>query len=165
MVQDGRRRHSAREALALGLFVLVCFLAAGLGSLFTVASVESWYTGLAKPSWTPPAWVFGPVWTALYAMMAVAGWLAWRRPDSARRAALRWFGIQLLLNVGWSAIFFGLQMPGLAFLEILALWLAIAATLMTSARVSRLAGVLLAPYLSWVSFAAALNFAIWRLNA
>jgi tryptophan-rich sensory protein len=98
-------------------------------------------------------------------MMAVAGWLVWRRHETARRLALRWFAVQLALNVGWSAVFFGLQMPGLAFVEILALWFAIAATLTTFWRVSRPAGILLVPYLLWVSFAAALNLAIWRLNA
>jgi tryptophan-rich sensory protein len=149
----------------LGLFCMACFLAAGLGSLLTMVSLESWYTGLAKPSWNPPPWVFGPVWTALYAMMAVAGWLVWRRHKTARRLALRWFAVQLALNVGWSAVFFGLQMPGLAFVEILALCFAIAATLTTFWQVSRPAGILLVPYLLWVSFAVALNLAIWRLNA
>lgn len=164
-IHDNARRNPAWQALVLGLFYLACFLAAGLGSLFTMVSVGSWYAGLAKPSWNPPGWVFGPVWTVLYAMMAVAGWLVWRKGQPASWHALRWFAIQLVLNVGWSAIFFGLQMPGLAFAEILVLWLAIAATLMTSWRVSRAAGLLLVPYLLWVSFAAVLNFAIWRLNA
>ena len=164
-IHDNARRNPAWQALVLGLFYLACFLAAGLGSLFTMVSVGSWYAGLAKPSWNPPGWVFGPVWTVLYAMMAVAGWLVWRKGQPASWHALRWFAVQLVLNVGWSAIFFGLQMPGLAFAEILGLWLAIAATLMTSWRVSRAAGILLAPYLLWVSFAAVLNFAIWRLNA
>lgn len=165
MPSDDARKTAVWQALALGLFGLACFLAAGLGSLFTAASVGSWYAGLAKPSWNPPAWVFGPVWTVLYVMMAVAGWLVWRRPGAASRLALRWFGVQLVLNVGWSAVFFGLRMPGLAFVEILALWLAIVATLTSSWGVSRLAGILLVPYLLWVSFAVALNFAIWRLNA
>ena len=165
MLQDSARRNPAWQALALGLFYLSCFLAAGLGSLFTMVSVGSWYAGLAKPSWNPPGWVFGPVWTVLYALMAVAGWLVWRRGGSESWLALRWFAVQLALNVGWSAVFFGLQMPGLAFVEILALWATIAATLRTSWRVSRPAGILLLPYLLWVSFAAALNFAIWRLNA
>lgn len=164
-LDDAARRTPARQALALGLFGLVCFLAAGLGSLFTTLSVGDWYVGLAKPSWNPPGWVFGPVWTALYAMMAIAGWLVWRRGGPASWLALRWFAVQLALNVGWSAIFFGFQMPGLAVVEILALWLTIAATLVTSWRVSRSAGILLVPYLLWVSFAAVLNFAIWRLNA
>ena len=165
MPHDDVRKKPAWQALALGLSFLLCFLAAGLGSLFTMASLGSWYVGLAKPLWNPPSWLFGPVWTALYAMMAVAGWLVWRRRGSQSRIALRWFAIQLALNVGWSAVFFGLQLPGLAFIEILVLWVAIAATLVTSSKVSRAAGILLAPYLLWVSFAAVLNFAIWRLNA
>jgi tryptophan-rich sensory protein len=165
MRHDDPRRNPAWQALALGLFYLACFLAAGLGSLFTMVSLGSWYSGLAKPPWTPPSWVFGPVWTVLYAMMAVAGWLVWRRGVPASWLALRWFAVQLTLNVAWSAFFFGLQMPGLAVAEILALWVAIAATLRASWRVSRPAGVLLIPYLLWVSFAVALNVAIWRLNA
>jgi len=165
MPHDDMRKNPAWQALALGLFYLLCFLAAGLGSLFTMVSLGSWYAGLAKPSWNLPNWIFGPVWTALYAMMAVAGWLVWRRGGSQSWLALRWFAIQLVLNVAWSAVFFGLQLPGPAFFEILLLWVAIAATLLTSWRVSRTAGILLAPYHLWVSFAAILNFAIWRLNA
>jgi len=164
-LNDSVSRNPAWQALALGLFYLACFLAAGLGSLFTMVSLGSWYAGLAKPAWNPPAWVFGPVWTVLYALMAVAGWLVWRKGGAASWYALRWFAAQLVLNVAWSAIFFGLQMPSLAFAEILVLWLAIAATIMTSWQVSRFAGLLLTPYLVWVSFAAVLNFAIWRLNA
>lgn len=165
MLHDDARKNTTSRALALGLFFLACFLAAGLGSLFTMVSLGSWYAGLAKPSWNPPSWLFGPVWTVLYAMMAVAGWLVWRRGGAASQLTLRWFAVQLVLNVGWSAVFFGLQLPGLAFIEILVLWVAIAATLVTSWKVSRAAGILLAPYLLWVSFAAVLNFAIWRLNA
>jgi len=165
MSADDTRGHRMPQVLALALFVFATFSAAGVGSLFTMVSVERWYVELAKPAWTPPAWVFGPVWTVLYAMMAVAGWLVWRRQHALRRAALWWFGTQLVLNVGWSAIFFGLRMPGLAFLEILALWSAIAAALVASFRVSRAAAILLAPYLLWVSFALALNAVIWRLNA
>jgi translocator protein len=164
-IHDNARRNPAWQALVLGLFCLACFLAGGLGSLFTMVSLGTWYTALVKPSWNPPSWVFGPVWTVLYAMMAAAGWLVWRRGGPASWLALRWFAVQLVLNVGWSAVFFGLQMPGLAFVEILALWLTIAATLMTSWRVLRPAGILLVPYLVWVSFAVALNFTIWRLNA
>ena len=164
-IHDNARRNPAWQAMVLGLFYLVCFLAAGLGSLFNMVSLGGWYPALVKPSWNPPSWLFGPVWTVLYAMMAVAGWLVWRRGGPGARTALQLFAVQLALNVGWSAVFFGLQMPGLAFAEILALWVAIAATLRTSWRVSRPAGILLVPYLLWVSFAAVLNFAIWRLNA
>ena len=165
MSHDGMRNNPAWQALALGLFFLLCFLAAGLGSLFTMGSLGSWYAGLAKPSWNPPGWVFGPVWSVLYAMMAVAGWMVWRRGRAASQLALRWFAVQLVLNVGWSAVFFGLRMPGLAFGELLALWVALAATLVASWRVSRSGAALLVPYFLWVSFAAVLNFAIWRLNA
>jgi len=165
MSHDDVRKNPAWQTLALGLFFLLCFLAAGLGSLFTMVSLESWYAGLAKPSWNPPNWVFGPVWTALYAMMAVAGWLVWRWGRSQSWLALRWFAIQLVLNVAWSVVFFGLRLPALAFVEILVLWFAIVATLLTSWRVSRTAAILLAPYLLWASFAALLNFTIWRLNA
>jgi tryptophan-rich sensory protein len=164
MPYDEARKNPAWQALALGMFTLACFVAAGLGSLFTMVSLGTWYGGLVKPSWNPPNGVFGPVWTVLYATMAVAGWLVWRRGGLASWLALRWFAVQLVLNVGWSAVFFGLQMPGLAVLEIVVLWLAIVATLITSWRVSRLAGILFVPYLLWVSFAAVLNFAIWRLN-
>ena len=116
----------------------VSVLAAGLGSLFTMVSLGSWYTALAKPSWNPPSWVFGPVWTVLYAMMAVAGWLVWRRGGPGARTALQLFTVQLVLNVGWSAVFFGLQMPGLAFAEILVLRAAIAATRPRPPDLSRL---------------------------
>jgi translocator protein len=165
MLHREARRNPAWQALVLGLFYLVCFLAAGLGSLFTMVSVGGWYAALAKPPWSPPDWIFGPVWTVLYAAMAVAGWLVWRRGGLASVPALRWFAVQLVLNVGWSVVFFGLRMSGLAFAEILALWVAIVATVSASWRVSRPAGILLVPYLLWVSFAVALNFAIWRLNA
>lgn len=164
-IHDNARGNPAWQALVLGLFYLACFLAAGLGSLFTMVSLGSWYTSLAKPWWNPPSWVFGPVLTVLYAMMATAGWLVWRRGGPHMRPALRWFAVQLVLNVAWSAVFFGLQMPGLAVAEILVLWAAIAATLRSAWRVSRPAGILLVPYLLWVSFAAVLNVTIWRLNA
>lgn len=125
-----------------------------------------WYASLQKPSWNPPGWVFGPVWTALYTMMAVAAWLVWKRGGfSAQRRARALFCAQLILNAAWTPLFFGLQQPGLAFAEIVVLWLAIAATLVAFHRVSRAAAWLLAPYLAWVSFAAALNFTLWRLNA
>ena len=165
VLHDSVRRNPAWQALALGFFCLACLLAAGLGSLFTMVSLGSWYATLVKPSWNPPSWLFGPVWTVLYALMGVTGWLVWRRGGPAIRPALQWFAVQLVLNVGWSAVFFGLQMPGLAFAEILVLWAAIAATLRSSWQVSRPAGILLVPYLLWVSFAVMLNFAIWRLNA
>lgn len=159
-----------RSFLALVLFLLVCFGVAAFGGQFTPGE---WYAALEKPAWNPPAWVFAPVWTLLYAMMAVAGWLVWRAGGPAvgaaggpsRGAALGVYALQLVLNGAWSWLFFGLQRPGLAFAEIVVLWLAILTTTVLFWRVKPLAGALLVPYLAWVSFAAALNLALWRLNA
>lgn len=148
--------------LALGGWLLLCFAAAAWGAMF---GPGAWYASLNKPSWNPPGWLFGPVWTALYAMMAVAAWLVWRCGGFARQGrALMWFLVQLALNAAWTPLFFGLQRPGLAFAEIVLLWLAIAATIYAFRAVSRVATCLLVPYLAWVTFAAALNFTLWRLN-
>lgn len=134
--------------------------------MLTTPSIGGWYATLAKPAWTPPNWVFGPVWSLLYLAMAVAAWLVWRQVGFPRAAsALNLFGVQLVLNVCWSAIFFGAHRPGLAFAEIVVLWLAILATMVAFRSLSRPAAWLLAPYLAWVAFAATLNFSIWRLNA
>jgi translocator protein len=144
-------------------WLLLCYAAAGFGSLFAPGE---WYVSLTKPAWTPPAWLFAPVWTLLYAMMAVAAWLVWTaRGFAGARIALSLFITQLVLNAGWSWLFFGLRRPGIAAIEIGLLWIAILATLIAFWRLRRVAAVLLLPYLGWVSFAAALNIAIWRLNA
>ena len=159
---------SSRVVKAIGLifFIAIGFGAAGLGALATTSSVGGWYQTLNKPSWTPPAWIFGPVWSALYLMMAVAAWLVWcRRGWKGSSVAMTWFGVQLALNSLWSIIFFGLNQPGWAFVEILFLWLAISATAIAFCRVSTAAAWLLLPYLAWSTFAACLNFAIWRLNS
>lgn len=154
-----------RSRLALAACFVAVFAAAALGGLFTGASVSTWYPALRKPSWTPPGWLFGPVWTALYFMMAVAAWRVWRR-DGLREARLSLgvFALQLGLNAAWSGLFFGLRAPGAAFVEILALWLSIAATAVLFAARDRAAALLLVPYLAWVSFAAALNGAIAWMN-
>ncbi len=153
----------ARRWLAFAGWLLLCFAAATFGGLFMPGE---WYASLKKPSWNPPGWVFAPVWSALYTMMAVAAWLVWRRGGwAAQRRVLTLFLVQLALNAAWTPLFFGLRWPGMAFAEILLLWLAIAATLIGFRSVSRAAGWLLAPYLAWVSFAAFLNFALWRLNS
>jgi tryptophan-rich sensory protein len=152
----------SRVWLSLVGWLLLCFCAAAIGGLFMPGE---WYASLNKPSWNPPGWLFGPVWTALYTMMAIAAWRVWKRGGFAKQGrALTLFLIQLALNTAWTPLFFGLHQPGLAFAEIVLLWLAIAATLVAFHAVSRTAAWLLAPYLAWVSFAAALNFALWRLN-
>ena len=158
-------RSRTRNVLGLAAALAICFAAAGLGTYWSMQGLARWYGTLAKPSFTPPNRVFGPVWTLLYALMAVAAWRVWRTLPPARAAGpLAWFGLQLALNVAWSGLFFGLRSPGLALVDIAALWLALAATLVAFWRIDRPAGVLLAPYLAWVTFAAALNLAIWRLN-
>ncbi len=159
----GPATNPLRALLGLAGWVLVTLAVAVLAGL---AAPGDWYAGLRKPAWTPPNWLFGPVWSALYLMMAFAAWLVWRHGGFERQALpLAAYLLQLALNGLWSWVFFGWQRPGLAFLEILLLWAAILGTAWRFARVSRPAAWLLAPYLAWVSFAAVLNFALWRLNA
>jgi translocator protein len=152
----------ARQALALVGILLVTFAVAGISGASTSGTVREWYPTIAKPTWTPPSWIFGPVWTALYAMMAVAAWLVWRRVGWG--GALVWFAVQLALNATWSPVFFGLHQIGLALVNIVLLWLAIAGTTIAFWQVMPAAGWLFVPYLAWVSFATALNFALWKLN-
>lgn len=159
-------RRLARDWPWLPLWLILCFGVAALGGLWTAQSIPTWYPTLQKPSWNPPSWLFGPVWTALYTMMAVAAWLVTRERDRISiRVPLLLFVVQLALNLAWSAIFFGLRAPGAAFVEIVVLWLAILATILVFRRVHRGATALLVPYLAWVTFAAVLNATIWRLNA
>jgi len=151
----------------IGLIVLlvVCFAAAGIGGAVTTPKIGTWYSTLVKPSWNPPAWIFGPVWSALYFCMAVAAWLVWRQGGfSGAKVPLTQFVVQLALNFLWSCIFFGLEKPGLAFGEVLLLWLTIVTTMVLFWQRSMIAGILFVPYLAWVSFASFLNFTIWRLN-
>lgn len=156
---------SLRQPLALVVCVVICLAAGGIGSVWTTASVRTWYQEIERPSWTPPDGLFGPVWTALYLMMAIALWLVWREKGvRGAPAAMGAFAVQLVLNTAWSGIFFGLRMPGLAFAELVLLWVAILVTIVLFWRVRPLAGALLLPYIAWVSFAGALNFALWRLN-
>ncbi len=156
----------ARRTLGLIVSIVICFGVAGVSSLVTQPRIPDWYAQLAKPQWTPPAWVFGPAWTALYLCMAVAAWLVWRQGGiTAAKVPLALFAGQLVLNGLWSLLFFGLQQPGLAAVEIGLLWIAILATTVAFWNRSRLAGLLLTPYLAWVAFAAVLNWTIWRMNA
>jgi benzodiazapine receptor len=148
---------------ALVGFLVLTFAAAGLGSLLTGDPASGWYASLQKPSFNPPNWIFAPVWSALYGAMAVAAWLVYRRAGMVRAHA--WFFAQLVLNVLWSGLFFALQRPLAAFVDIVALWALVLTTAIMFARHSRVAAWLFAPYLAWVSFAALLNFSIWRLNS
>lgn len=150
------------QAVGLVFWLLVCFAAPAVGAF---SMPGSWYAQLHKPSWNPPSWVFGPVWTLLYAMMAVAAWLVWRQGGfKAQRRALGLFLVQLLFNALWTPLFFGLHRPGLAFVDIVLLWLALLATIVAFWKARPLAGALLVPYLGWVAFASALNFMLWHLN-
>lgn len=157
------KRSAKRVWAGLGVALALCFSVSALGGLLTASSVENWYLTLEKPAWTPPGWVFGPVWFLLYTLMAVAAWEVWRSSDQAGRA-LGLFGAQLALNLGWSASFFGLRRPGLALLDIALLLIFIVATMIAFWRIRRRAAWLLAPYLLWTSFAAVLNAAIWWEN-
>lgn len=146
--------------------IVVSELAGVIGSIFTIPAIPNWYATLNKPTLNPPAWVFGPVWTTLYALMGIAAFLIWQKGWERKevKLALGTFCLQLFLNASWSIVFFGLQSPGLALLNILALWLAIVWTIIVFYRISLPAAYLLLPYILWTSFAAYLNYAIWILN-
>lgn len=151
-----------RQTVGLAAWVGFSFLAAASSLL---GSPGEWYSGLNKPSWNPPGWVFGPAWSLLYSLMGTAAWLVWRQGGWQQQgAALRWFVLQWIFNALWTPLFFGLHRPDLAFLEILALIALVSITLLRFWKVSRPAGILLVPYLAWVCFAAFLNLTLWRLN-
>lgn len=146
---------------SLAIFLLLVVLAAAFGASFEAGP---WYYQLNKPSWTPPPWVFGPAWSVLYLLMAVAMWKVWQTGQPTRTGALIWWLMQLVLNAAWSWLFFGLHRPGWALAE-MALLIGVVVLCTTAfARISRLAAWLMAPYLAWLLFAFALNFAIWSLN-
>lgn len=160
MMQSGTRKS------LLGLLAWLALLtaAAALGSLASL-DAPRFYAALTRPSWAPPAWLFGPAWTLLYTMMAIAAWLVWRLPGSPQvRTALALFMVQLVLNVLWSWLFFGWRLGLASVLEVLLLWASIAATIVAFWRVHRIAAAMLLPYIAWVTFAAALNISVWRLN-
>lgn len=162
---QGRRESGLHSTLVLlALVGLSVGLGAGVGALF---GPDVPYQALQKPTWNPPGWLFGPVWTVLYALIGTSAWLVWReRRVSAgdRRVAWTAFGVQAALNLAWSPIFFGLGSPGLAFLDISLLWLAVLWTTVAFGRIRPLAGSLLVPYVLWVSFALILNGTIWLMN-
>ena len=152
-----------RKYVSLVAFVGVCFAVAASGAFFPP---DDWYRSLNRPSYAPPNWVFGPVWTILYLMIAVSGWLVWSaQSERSKRPAMIVFAIQLALNAVWSALFFGLHSPGWALFEICLLWAAILSTMVSFSSHSRLAARLLLPYFGWVSFAAFLNYGFWSLNS
>ncbi|WP_108881776.1 tryptophan-rich sensory protein [Anderseniella sp. Alg231-50] len=158
---------AANQWLVLAGFIALCLAVAGIAGWATNQSVATWYLTLNRPSWTPPNWLFAPVWTLLYVMMAVAAWQVWRVGggfSGKARSALIIFFVQLALNFAWSFAFFAARSPALGLLVIVAMWLAIAATIAAFRPIDRLAAWLLVPYLVWVSYATALNFSIWTLN-
>jgi len=173
--QDAREKNASlvhyqpglsKTKQAIGLFgwLAISFIASGIGVLASIRA-DTFYAQLVQPSWAPPASVFGPVWTLLYAMMGVAAWLVWRAGGfRANQVALSLFLAQLAVNALWSWLFFAWHFGALAFADIVLLWLLVAATLASFWRVSTLAGALLIPYLLWISFASALNFSVWQLN-
>lgn len=154
------------EIKKLVFAVVVCQLAGVLGSLLTSPQIPTWYATLQKPGFSPPNWLFAPVWIILFALMGISTYLVWNKGLENRevKTSLFIFGIQLALNVLWSFLFFGLQSPFYAFMEIIVLWAAIALTILSFFKVSKTAGLLLLPYILWVSFAMILNYYIWKLN-
>lgn len=157
---------SRNNVFKLIIAIFISELAGIIGSVFTAPSITGWYAGIVKPDINPPAWVFGPVWTTLFALMGIAAFLIWKKGLDRKdvKIALYIFGGQLILNTLWSIIFFGLHSPGAALIEIIFLWVAILATIITFAKISKPAAWLLIPYILWVSFAGYLNFTIWTLN-
>ncbi|MCE9643540.1 MAG: tryptophan-rich sensory protein [Candidatus Andersenbacteria bacterium] len=153
-------------------FIVACEIAGALGSIFTAPEITNWYATLTKPMLNPPSWVFGPVWTLLYALMGIAVFLIWEQYRKTKQKKKRkviefalWiFVAQLLLNTMWSIIFFGLHNPALAFLNLLAMWIFIALTIYVFKPINKTAAYLLAPYILWVTFAGYLNFSVWQLN-
>ena len=153
---------NTRKFMALAGFTLLCLAIGGLGGLATAKSVTTWYPTLIKPSFNPPSWVFAPVWTSLYIMMAFAAWRIWLKQGFGK--PLYMWSAQLALNCLWSFLFFALQSPGWAMLDIIPLLALILVTIRLFWPIDRLAGLLLMPYAAWVSFASLLNFSIWWLN-
>lgn len=152
----------SKKVLGLIGWIAVCSLAGIFGAQFEPGS---WYELLQKPEWTPPNWVFPVVWPILYMLMGISAWMLWKMKEvSIYQTEFNWFFVQLLLNALWSWLFFGMHMVGTALAEILLFWISIAFTILLFYSRNRIAGILLIPYLLWVSYAVVLNFAIWQLN-
>jgi tryptophan-rich sensory protein len=153
------------DILKLVASVILCQVAGFLGSLFTTPAIPTWYATLKKPFFNPPNWIFSPVWISLFILMGISLFFVWRRPDHPKfKIAFIFFFVQLILNILWSAAFFGLRAPLLGLMDIVLLWIAILLTIQNFLKISKFAGVLLFPYLIWVSFATLLNFSLWILN-
>lgn len=154
------------KILLLVISIIVCLAAGFIGSFFTSSSIGSWYSTISKPGFNPPGWIFGPVWTVLYILMGISLYLVLQKglPDTHVKIAILIFAVQLVLNILWSILFFGMQSPMLAFIEIILLWVFILLTITHFYALSKPAAYLLIPYILWVSFAAILNFSIYMLN-
>lgn len=154
------------EILKLAVSILIPLIAGFIGSIATISSIPTWYAALTKPAWAPPNWIFGPVWTTLFILMGIALFLVWRkglwRQDV--KIAISIFAVQLVLNVLWSVIFFGLQSILGGLIEIVFLWIAILATITAFYRISKAAGILLLPYIAWVTIASYLTYTVYLLN-
>ncbi len=159
-------KTSLADVGKLALCVLTCELAGIIGSFFSISAIPAWYSGLVKPALNPPSWVFGPVWTILYALMGIAVFLVLRRGwrQKGVKVALGIFAAQLLANALWSILFFGMRNPLYALIDILVLWVLVLVTILVFYRLSRPAAYLLLPYIAWVSFATYLNYMIYILN-
>lgn len=162
---ETNERSIREQLIALVVFLGLCAAVAAIGSVMSSSAMDGWYSDLEQPDWNPPDWVFGPVWSVLYILIGISGWLVWRARgwDGARVPLIVW-GVQLLLNLFWTVVFFGLEEVGLGAIEIVFLWISIVATIVVFWPIGRLAALLLVPYLIWVSYAAMLNFSIWQLN-
>jgi benzodiazapine receptor len=155
-----------QDIARLIISIVICQSVGVIGAFFTQPAIPTWYATLVKPAFTPPHWVFAPAWTTLYVLMGIALFLVWRRglAEGKVKLAIGLFSVQLLCNAVWSPLFFGLRSPLAGLVDIVVLWIAIACTIFSFLKISRTSGIVLVPYLMWVSFAAVLNAAIWRLN-
>jgi translocator protein len=154
-----------KDILKLVISIFLCQLAGFLGSLFTAPAIPTWYKTLDKPFFSPPNWIFSPVWISLFILMGISLFMVWRKQQQPRfKVALIFFFVQLIFNILWSAAFFGLRSPFLGLIDIVLLWAGILLTIQHFLRISKMAGLLLLPYILWVSFAVVLNFSLWILN-
>ena len=144
--------------------ILLANMAGIIGSLFTTPNIPTWYATINRPAFTPPSWIFAPVWTSLFVLMGISLFIVWDNGLKKNKKAVGIFGVQLILNTLWSILFFGMQNPFLGLVEIMFLWLAIFATILAFYKISKTSAYLLIPYILWVSFAAFLNYSIWILN-